>query len=172
MLLIQNSSSNQIAFKDPTNIGSQVQVNKYLTGWTGGGGGAPTNNSPGPGGTTYTATMGDLSTLGPITFALLDFSGNVIDLVYGFVDAYNINTVYNLLTTALAAVPNNLLDQVNGVEVGVTPRQSLRAMASVLAGKSSPITGGVQYVGIGVATNRVAVQVPSAGSRSSVTLTL
>jgi hypothetical protein len=66
-----------------------------------------------------------------------------------------------------------LLDRVNGVETGVTPRQSLRAMLSALAAKlSGANTRTVKIRDAGDTKNRIVASVDSAGNRTAVTLDL
>jgi hypothetical protein len=65
---------------------------------------------------------------------------------------------------------NAVLDQSNGIESGVTPRQALRVMAAVLAGKVSGAGSGVEsFVGMDGATTRVQVYTDSSGNRTYVT---
>jgi len=69
-----------------------------------------------------------------------------------------------------------LLDLANGIETGVTPRQSLRAIAAVLAGLVADAGSGTEtYKGIGQAaggTTRVTGTVNGSGVRSAVGLNL
>ncbi len=64
---------------------------------------------------------------------------------------------------------NAMLDQSNGIESGITPRQALRVMAAVLAGKVSGAGSGVEsFVGLDGATARVQVYTDSSGNRTYV----
>lgn len=62
-----------------------------------------------------------------------------------------------------------LLDRANGVETGMTPRQTLRLASSVLLGKSSGHPGSPVYRDVNDTKNRVVATVAS-GNRSVVTL--
>jgi hypothetical protein len=84
-------------------------------------------------------------------------------------------TVENQPPTA-AAITTALLDLTNGIETGTTPRQAIRAIASMLAGIiSGGGTGTEVFKGIGLAsdgTTRVTVVADANGNRSAVTLNL
>jgi mevalonate kinase len=65
-----------------------------------------------------------------------------------------------------------LLDATNGVETGMTLRQTMRIMAAVLSGKISGAGTGVEsFVGIDGSTSRVQVTADTAGNRTNVTYT-
>lgn len=72
-----------------------------------------------------------------------------------------------------AGAADDVLDNADGIETGVTPRQALRAMASVLCGRCSGAGTGTEiYVGIGVSTARVTSEIDDEGNRSLITLNL
>ena len=69
-------------------------------------------------------------------------------------------------------IADAVLDQVDGIETGVTMRQSLRVIAAVLAGKVSGAGSGVEsFTGLDGATPRVVVTADDNGNRSDVTYT-
>lgn len=81
------------------------------------------------------------------------------------------------LDTQLAAVPtanqnaDALLDRTAGIETGLTLRQCLRLMASVLFGKASGLeTTTVVYRDVNDSANRITATVDDSGNRTSVTL--
>jgi hypothetical protein len=74
----------------------------------------------------------------------------------------------------VAGFVTGLLDEVNGIETGVTPRQALRAIVAAMAGI---LTGaGTNTISISAAGNpgtvRIVLEADSSGNRSNVTLTL
>lgn len=88
----------------------------------------------------------------------------------------NDKTGYALTSSERDSVAAALLDLSNGIETSVTPRQAIRAIASILAGIiSGGGTGTEVFKAISAAsggTTRVTVTVDSSGNRSAVTLNL
>lgn len=71
------------------------------------------------------------------------------------------------------AIAAAFLTLVDGIEAGVTPKQALRAIAAVLAGKAATPAGHTTFDAIGnPGTIRVDGTTPGAGVRSAVALTL
>ena len=89
---------------------------------------------------------------------------------YGTANAAG-QTAGQILSSAEIAAA--VLDDADGIETGVTPRQSLRAMAAMLCGKTSGAgTGTETFPGIDSATPRVVVTTTPQGNRPAVTLSL
>ena len=95
----------------------------------------------------------------------------------GFLDAAGVRTAVGLtsanLDTQFSNIPAGVLDDANGIETGITPRQALRAAIAVLAGQA---TGGgttsIVYKNPSGGTTRVTLTVDSNGNRSASTLNL
>jgi len=76
------------------------------------------------------------------------------------------------ISADVAGVPNALLDQTNGVETGMTPRQAFRLFGAALAGVLSGAgTATITIKGMGVASSRIVATVDADGNRSALTLT-
>ncbi len=77
---------------------------------------------------------------------------------------------------SLGAIDTIVLDSVNGIETGVTPRQAIRQIGAAVAGKltqtgsSAPYT--VTVIGLDNATIRTVYTVDASGQRSAATRTL
>ncbi len=78
-----------------------------------------------------------------------------------------------LSATTDNAIADALLDRADAIEVGLTPRQSLRANSAAMAGVLSGAgTNTVTIKGAGVATTRITATVDADGDRSAVVLNL
>lgn len=107
----------------------------------------------------------DLAALGPWSAFVFDGGGNHLGDVNG--------RVIPVDPPSAAANATALLDLVNGVETGITPRQALRLMASILGGVSVLGPGSATFKAAGTpGTTRVVVTLPGDGSRPALTLTL
>lgn len=124
---------------------------------------------------------GNLSgSVGSVTGAVGSVTGNVGGNVAGSVASVtagvtvttnNDKTGYALTSGERNSVADALLDRANGVETGLTPRQSMQlwsaAMAGVLSGAG---TTTITIKGAGVATTRITATVDADGNRSALTL--
>ena len=72
------------------------------------------------------------------------------------------------------AIGNAILDQANGIETGLTPRQAIRVIGSTTGGKLSGAGSGTETFRNAVAdsTNRVVATVDSSGNRTAISYTL
>jgi hypothetical protein len=87
----------------------------------------------------------------------------------GVVVAPASKTGYALTSEEQNSIAAALLDLADGVETGVSLRQTLRRMAAVLAGKLSGVgTGRETFKGLDGSTDRIRVTVDAAGNRSAV----
>jgi hypothetical protein len=136
-----------------------------------------------------TPTAGETGTLGDLFFAALNVGGDVIATVRCQVVIYNPATgpgggdpwitplpgayvpgeAGNILGNLAAGSANAILDQVNGVETGVTPRDSLKAMLAVLAGLLQSQGNVAIFQNPGGTKNRVVVGLGAGGQRTSIT---
>lgn len=84
------------------------------------------------------------------------------------------NRARSLTTAERNAIADALLARTDGIESGVTPKQALRAIASVLAGAIADAgTATETFKALGNSgTTRVTVAADASGNRSSVTLNL
>lgn len=84
-------------------------------------------------------------------------------------------TVATGASAAPSAIENAdaLLDRINAVDTGLTPRQTLRLIAAILAGKVSGAgTGSETFRAFDDSKDRVTVTVDGSGNRSSITTDL
>lgn len=96
-------------------------------------------------------------------------------------DAAGTRTAIGMATASfdsqIAALPNAILDQTDGIETGITPRKAFRAMSSVIVGllPSGSGSGTEAFKAIGHAaggTTRVTMTVDASGNRTAQTLNL
>jgi hypothetical protein len=78
-----------------------------------------------------------------------------------------------LTTAERAAIAAALLDLVDAIETGITPRQAIRAMVAALLGKLTTAGSNPEvYQNPAGTANRISVANDSSGNRTAVTLTL
>jgi len=120
----------------------------------------------------------DTNTLGPLVLHATATGADPCDACYGIV-AFDPHSATNLGLSALAAIgtltadernaaADALLDRVSAID-GKTPKEAMRIMAAVLAGKITDAgTGTETFVGLDGSTTRVVVTVDSTGNRTAV----
>ena len=121
--------------------------------------------------------------VGSVTGAVGSVTGNIGGNVVGSVASVtagvtvttnNDKTGYALTSGGNTAVADAMFDEANGVETGLTMRQSLRLIASTTGGKLSGAGTGTETFrnAVADAANRVVATVDSSGNRSAITYSL
>lgn len=133
----------------------------------------------------YQLAAGEVDTLGPLLLVVNKTDCYPTPTVVQIV-AHNVNDATALglsrldatITSRLADADYDdadaILDLANGIETGLTPRQALRLIAAVAAGKVSGAGTGTEYVRNAVADTkaRITATVDSSGNRTAMTTDL
>lgn len=186
MLIQTGTSPGLVILNDPPSLGTAVA--SYGV-WNGsmliaGGGGFVA----GVGGCFFSPTAGETAGTGELLFVAVDGGGAIVghldcqivsyDPAVGptggdpwatpLPGAYALGEAGEILGTLKTTLPGLILDQANGVETGITPRNALRAMLAVLAGLVPNTGGTVIFQNPGGSKNRVTVTLGAGGKRTSV----
>lgn len=137
-----------------------------------------------------TLTAGETNTLGTLRIVVNDGTGGIVgeqenqvvnyDPAVGptggdpwatpLPGAYAAGQAGQILGTLEATLPGEILDQANGVETGITPRDALKALVATLVGLVPNTGGTVVYQNPGGTKNRAIVTLGAGGRRTSVLL--
>lgn len=140
--------------------------------------------SPGAKFAIVTLSGNDVNTLGTIQVALIDAGGNILagneativtDIPGATVSSVtgdvvgNVDGVVNVGAGSRLAIAQDVINLVDGIELGLSPRDCLRACFAVLAGKDSAPALGAVFRNFGDTKNRVTMAFDAQNERVSVT---